>query len=257
MEGKSDNNLPVTASYVMLQFSVFKQEIIDSIRSEMRTVVKEELDKYREEVKEQFSEVKTENQKFVTDKIDELKKAHKLKEDELEERLNKEIERSNDMYLKIESMLGRIVEAEDRQRRLNVVVSNLKVDDNLSCEENAEKFFMEKLKIPEENVKSFIYRNVHYLDREDKGKGRSFIAAFIRQCDRDLVMSKGKELKGTHISLKQNYSPETRAKKDELLQLKKSLSEQGMTLRVVERSHKPVLQIKDRNGKWSRFEEEY
>ena len=254
--GTTDNN-PVTASYVMLQFSVFKNEIIESIRSEMRSVVKEELDKYREEVKEQFTEMKSEQKRIVEDKIEELKKAHKLKEDELEERLNKEHERCNDMFMKFESMLNRIVEAEDRQRRLNVVVSNLQIDENLSCVDNAERFFIEKLKIPEEKVKTFIYRNVHYLDREDKGKGRSFIAAFVRQTDRDLVMAHGKELAGTRVSMKANYSPETRARKDELLALKKNLSEQGMTLRVVERSHKPVLQIKDRNGKWSRYEEEY
>ena len=241
----------------MLQFSVFKNEIIESVRNEMRAVVTEELNKYKEEVKEQLIELKSEQNKLWEDKIKELKESHKLKEEELEKRLDEQQVRNDSMFLKLEDMFSRIVEAEDRQRRLNVVVSNLPVNENLSCVENVENFFTDKLKIPEEKVQSFIYRNVHYLDREDKGKGRSLIVAFLRQNDRDFVMSRGKELKGTQISLKQNYSPETRAKKDEMLILKKSLSNQGMTCRVVERSHKPVLQIRDRNGKWNRYEEEY
>ena len=83
------------------------------------------------------------------------------------------------------------------------------------------------------------------------------IVAFVRQTDRDLVMSHGKNLKGSQISLKQNYSPETREKKDELLTLKKSLSSQGMKLRVVERSYRPTLQILGPNNRWSQYEEEY
>ena len=123
MDPKSDSN--VTASYVMLQFSVFKSEIIESVRKEMRAVVTEELNKYREEVKEQLAELKSEQNKLWEDKIKELKESHKLKEEELEKRLDEQQVRNDSMFLKLEDMFSRIVEAEDRQRRLNVVVSNL------------------------------------------------------------------------------------------------------------------------------------
>ena len=139
MDPKSDSN--VTASYVMLQFSVFKNEIIESVRKEMRAVVTEELNKYREEVKEQLTELKSEQNKLWEDKIKELKESHKLKEEELEKRLDEQQVRNDSMFLKLEDMFSRIVEAEDRQRRLNVVVSNLPVNENLTCVENVENFF--------------------------------------------------------------------------------------------------------------------
>ena len=70
-------------------------------------------------------------------------------------------------------------------------------------------------------------------------------------------MSHGTNLQGSNISLKANYSPETRAKKDELLKLKRSLSTQDMKLRVVERNYHPTLQILGPNNRWSKYEEEY
>ena len=161
------------------------------------------------------------------------------------------------MQRKYEGQLSRSIEAEDRQRRLNIVVSNLHVDSELSCIENTENFFKEKLQIPQEKINTFIYRNAHYLGKEQQGKGRSLICAFVRQTDRDYVMSQGKHLKGTDISLRPNYSPETRAKKDETLNLKKSLQEQGMKMRVTERNYQPILQIMGENNKWSKYEEEY
>ena len=39
-------------------------------------------------------------------------------------------------------LLQRCIEAEDRQRRLNLVASNLEIDPNLTCIENAEKMFV-------------------------------------------------------------------------------------------------------------------
>ena len=105
MDPKSDSN--VTASYVMLQFSVFKNEIIESVRNEMRAVVTEELNKYKEEVKEQLIELKSEQNKLWEDKIKELKESHKLKEEELEKRLDEQQVCNNSMFLKLEDMFSR------------------------------------------------------------------------------------------------------------------------------------------------------
>ena len=241
----------------MLQLSIFKKDLLESIKEEMRNVVKEELVEFRSEMDQKIAEVRCEQEKLIRDQMEELKLSYQIKEAELEERLNRQQELYENLACKYQTVLNRCVEAEDRQRRLNIVVSNLSIDNDLSCIQNAEKFFIEKLKIPRETVGNFIYRNSHYLGKEQNGKGRSLIVAFVRQTDRDLVMSHGKNLKGSQISLKQNYSPETREKKDELLTLKKSLSSQGMKLRVVERSYRPTLQILGPNNRWSQYEEEY
>ena len=252
---------PVSASYVMLQLSIFKNEIVESIRNEMKTVFREEIDKLRTklrtEMDQKISDLKVEQQEFTNKKIDEMERAHLQREEELSKRIDTWQDRYEIMTRKYEDQLSRIVEAEDRQRRLNIVVSNLKVDSELSCIENTEKFFKEKLKIPQEKIDTFIYRNAHYLGKEQSGKGRSLICAFVRQTDRYFVMSQGKNLQGTDISLRPNYSPETRAKKDEMLILKKTLQEQGMKMRVTERNYKPVLQILGDNNRWSQYEEEY
>ena len=247
----------VSAEYVMLQLSIFKKDIVETIREEMKTVFKQEIDNLRTEMDQKIADLKVEQEQFTNDKIDELERAHLAREEELSKRIDHFQDKYEEMQRKYEGQLNRNIEAEDRQRRLNIVVSNLHVDNELSCIENTEKFFNEKLKIPQEKIDTFIYRNAHYLGKEQQGKGRSLICAFVRQTDRDYVMSQGKYLKGTDISLRPNYSPETRAKKDEMLTLKKTLQGQGMKMRVTERNYKPVLQIMGQNNKWSQYEEEY
>lgn len=251
------SNREITAEYVMLQLSIFKKDLLSSIKDEMRSVVKEELEEFRNEIDKKISDVKLEHEKLILDQIEEVKLSYQIKEAELEERINRQQQLYEDTLSKYQTVLNRCVEAEDRQRRLNIVISNLPADNDLTCIENAEKFFINNLKIPKEKVNSFIYRNSHYLGKEQNGKGRSLIVAFVRQTDRDFVMSHGKNLQGSNISLKQNYSPETRAKKDEMLNLKKSLSTQNMKLRVVERNYRPTLQILGPNNRWSQYEEEY
>ena len=71
---------PVSASYVMLQLSIFKNEIVESIRNEMKTVFREEIDKLRTELRtemdQKISDLKVEQQEFTNKKIDEMERAH-------------------------------------------------------------------------------------------------------------------------------------------------------------------------------------
>ena len=72
--------------------------------------------------------------------MQELKPSYQTEEAELEECLNRQQELYENLACKNQTVLNRCVEAEDRQRRLNIVVSNLPIDNDLSCIENAEKF---------------------------------------------------------------------------------------------------------------------
>ena len=247
----------ITASYVMLQLNLLKDEILKGVEEKIRKVVQEELETIRTEFDEKLQNFKTEQQAFTEEKFAELKEMHQIEETSLSERLN-ELENQFKLMLKNhDSLLQRDIAAEDRQRRTNIVVTNLKVNKDVSCEENAENFFRDKLNIPQEKIKHFIYRNCHYLGREQPGHGRSLIIAFIRQTDRDYVMSQAKKLKGSDISMRPNYSAETRARKDEMLKLKQSLQNEDVKLRVVERSYQPLLQIMSSDGKWSAYDAEF
>ena len=247
----------VNAQYVMLQLSILKTEILKGVEESIRKVVKEEMDSFRKEVDEKIEKSKTEQTAYIDVKVEELKQQHESKETELLAKIYDLQTKYEDMMQKHESHLKRIVQAEDRQRRTNVVVSNYMGNEELTCEENAELFFKEKLSIPQEKISKFLYRNIHYLGREQSNQGRSFIVAFLRQTDRDLVMSYAKNLKGTKISIKPNYSPETRSKKDEMLNLRKTLQSDGMITRVVERGYQPLLQVQSSNGRWSNYDAEY
>ena len=246
----------VSAEYVMLQLSILKKEILEGIREEIKTAVKNELQDFRKEMDDKLEKNKSEQIDFVNEKLKEVEELHQIEKDSFLKRLDELEEKFKIMVVANDSLLQRCIDAEDRQRRLNIVVSNLEIDPNLTCIQNAEKMFIEKLKVPQETVNKFLYRNAHYLGREERGKGRSLIVAFLRQTDRDLIMSHGKNLKGSDISLRQNYSAETRGKKDELLKLKSSLSSDGTKLRVVERRYKPTLQILNGN-KWTDYNDEF
>ena len=246
----------ISAEYVMLQLSILKKEILEGIREEVKTAVKKEFEDFRKEIDEKLEKNKSEQEVYVNEKIKEVQELHQIEKNSLLQRLDKMEDNFQLLMNANDSLLQRCIDAEDRQRRLNIVVSNLEIDPNLSCIENAEKMFVEKLKVPNDVVNNFLYRNAHYLGREERGKGRSLIVAFLRQTDRDLIMSYGKNLKGTDISLRQNYSAETRGKKDELLKLKNSLASDGMKLRVVERRYKPTLQILNGN-KWTDYNDEF
>ena len=247
----------IDASYVMLQLSILKDEILKGVEEKIRKVVKEELETIRTEFNEKLQNLKTEQETFTEEKIAELKELHQLEQTSLSDRLDDLQNQLKVMLENYNTLLQRDIAAEDRQRRTNIVVTNLRVNKDLSCEENAENFFREKLKIPQERIQNFLYSNCHYLGREQSGQGRSLIIAFLRQTDRDYVMSHGKNLKGLDISMRPNYSAETRAKKDDMLKLKQSLQGEGMKMRVVERSYQPTLQIMSADGKWSAYDAEF
>ena len=247
----------IDARYVMLQLSILKDEILKGVEEKIRKVVKEELETIRTEFNEKLQNLKSEQEAFTEEKIAELKEMHQLEETSLSERLADLQNQFKVMLNNYDTLLQRDIAAEDRQRRTNIVVTNLRVNKDLSCEENAENFFREKLKIPQERIQNFLYRNCHYLGREQSGQGRSLIIAFLRQTDRDYVMSHGKNLKGLDISMRPNYSAETRAKKDDMLKLKQTLQGEGMKMRVVERSYQPTLQIMSPDGKWSAYDAEF
>ena len=116
--------------------------------------------------------------------------------------------------------------------------------------------FVNLLNIPREKVDSFLFRNIHFLGANKQGKPRSIIVVFLRQTDRDLVFSKAKELKGSNISIRGNYSFETATRKNDLMLKRKNLISQGVKARVIEKNYKPQLQVLGDDGRWRKHEDE-
>ena len=162
----------------------------------------------------------------------------------------------DDLRIKCENLLERCINSEDRSRKTNIVISGLQTDENLTVEKNVERMFVDKLNIPSEKVDTFLYRNIHFLGANKQGKSRSIIVAFLKQTDRDLVFSKAKELKGSSISIRGNYSFETATRKNDLMLKRKNLISQGFKARVIEKNYKPQLQVLGDNGHWKKHEDE-
>ena len=68
------------------------------------------------------------------------------------------------------------------------------------------------------------------------------IAAFCLQRDRNEVLSRAKELKGSKISLKSDLPRKLNDLRNRMLTERKRLNAAGVKVRVVERSYLPVLQ---------------
>ena len=240
----------ITAEYVLNKFDTFKSEILQTLREEMKTCVSNEFAKFRQEMDAKFEE-HTKSRELMEQQLN-------TKSDELEGKLNERMDvqeiKLHSIMEKIEGMLNRQVEMEDRGRRLNLVISGIEADQNSTCQEVAENFFINKLKIDRTTVDTFLYRNIHYIGAEKPGKGRSLIVAFVRQTDRDMVFSCGNKLKGSSISLKPNYSPETRAVRDRLMKKRLELKSSELNVRLVERKYKPELQVQGQNGRWSKYD---
>ena len=236
----------VTATFVTNELERFKAEILADIKTQITTCITTALKDFKEEIKKDIEEWKAEQKEIMDEKIEAAEKKYQLM-------LNEQKKELEEMKNTCELIIKRQVEQEDRGRRLNLVVSGLEPNENFTCQQIVEQMFVRDLKIPQDSVDAFIYRNIHYIGNFKPGKSRSIIIAFCRQTDRDLVFSKASELKGTRISLRPNYSPETRNIRDELMKKRIELKAENLKVRLVEKFYKPELQVLQRNGKWLKY----
>ena len=97
---------------------------------------------------------------------------------------------------------------------------------------------------------NMMFRAVHRLPAPKRGHGMSqpkpIIAAFIRQTDRDDVLSKAHMLKGTGISLQSHLPKTLNDRRNDMLKERHELlnADNSRKLRVVDKNFTPVLQEK-------------
>ena len=140
----------------------------------------------------------------------------KLKNDilELQTKCENLIEENQKLSSEMQIFKHRVIEQEDRGRRLNVIIDGIADPEEGEFEESVNNFFIEELRIDRDKVQSFSYRYIHPLGKRTKENTRKMIVAFTDQRDCDLILNQAPLLKDSNFSLKANYSPETAKLKD-------------------------------------------
>lgn len=156
-----------------------------------------------------------------------------------------------ELTVKVDNNSDKIVGQEGHSRRRNVIGNGIKFVEGENTKEVAINFLIEDLKMDPAAVANFLFRDIHRLpagkiktkDGIKKGE-RPIIMAFLRQEDRNAVMRKAFELKGTDYSIKSDLPKSLNELRSNMLQERRRLmtANPGVKYRVGERSYKPVLQ---------------
>ena len=235
----------ITAEYVLNTFKAFKDEIIsevNAVKTELSKEIKELRDSLDEKVKEEV--LKAVNHSTC-----------KLKNDilELQTKCAHLSEENQKLSHEMKIFKERVIEQEDRGRRLNLIIDGIADPEEGNFEESVSDFFIEKLSIDRDKVQSFNYRNIHPLGKKTQDNTRKMIVAFTDQRDRDFILNKAPLLKGSDFSIRANYSPETAKMKDQLMKTRRTLLNDRKQARIVEQKYKPILQVKNANGRWEQY----
>ena len=243
----------ITVDFVMNKFTEFKTELLTILKTEISTSITSALTAFRTEINQKFTDFKESHTKSTEEKISNIDKKQAEYETQMLDKITSLQSEIKDLRKMNETLVSRMVDSEDRGRKLNLVIGGLPADVNSTCQEIVERMFVNNLLIPSDVVRKFLYRNIHFLGQPRSGKSRSIIVAFVRQTDRDYVFQRANKLKGTEISLRPNYSEETRCIKDDLMKKRLELKSKGLNVRVVEVKYKPMLQKMGRNGRWEKY----
>ena len=155
----------------------------------------------------------------------------------------------------------KVIHLEAHGRRLNVIINNVEESKNENTESVIREIITKTLEIPAVDVNHISFRDVHRLPLSKKTnqdasnariQQRPIIVAFTQQADRNMVMQKAHLFRNTNYSIKTDLPKQWDDKRNELLQLRRRLINEGKMVRVVERSYKPVLQVK-KGEKWINY----
>ena len=119
-----------------------------------------------------------------------------------------EVQRSAaSMTLDNKRMKETLLDIQCRGMRDNLLFSGIK-EDNDNSEDTVKHFMTKNLKMPPEVVRDITFSRVHRLGKPVDGKTRQLIARFEHYKQKELVRSRGKELKGTSFWLNEHFPAE-------------------------------------------------
>ena len=126
-----------------------------------------------------------------------------------------------------------------RSMRDNIVVSGIperRDEKNDESERILKTFLVEKLQIPRDRAQNIAFARVHRLGKlsEDPESGpRPLIAKLEVYKDKEMIMGKGKLLKGTNIGLNQQFPHEIMQRRKKLVPLLKAARDKKETVKLV------------------------
>ena len=153
---------------------------------------------------------------FSQSQIEELRK-----ENAVLKRTVKEVQQSTaSLTLEKKRMKESVLDLQCRQMRDNLIFSGI-TEDNVEPEKTVRHFLSSKLKMSPEIVGDITFSRVHRLGRPEEGKCRPIIARFEHYKHRELVKSKGKELKGSSFWVNEHFPKEINDRRKKLYPIMK------------------------------------
>lgn len=127
-------------------------------------------------------------------------------------------------------MKEQILDLQCRSMRDNLIFSGIPLPSDNATPDDPEKaiqeFMQSSLKIPPETANKITFHRVHRLTSKDN-KAPPIIAKFEHYKHKELVKSKGKELKGTPYGLNDQFPKEIQERRRALLPIMKQLRQEG------------------------------
>lgn len=120
--------------------------------------------------------------------------------------------------------------------------------------ENAIKNFMQSaLKLPPDTVSQITFHSVHRIRKKNntKGRPRPIVAKFEHYKHKELVKSKGRELKGTDYGLNDQFPREIQERRKKLYPILKQYREKGRHVALtVDKLYIDGQLYRDSNTSW-------
>lgn len=161
-------------------------------------------------LQEDIRELKT-SLEFSQKQIEDL-----TKENAILKGVVKEVQRSAaSITLDNKRMKETLLDIQCREMRDNLIFSGIKEDKDNS-EDTVRHFMTKNLKMPPEVVRDITFSRVHRLGRPVDGKTRPIIARFEHYKQKELVKSRGKELKGSSFWLNEHFPAEINDRRKKL-----------------------------------------
>jgi len=148
-----------------------------------------------------------------------------LQQDEILQRLNESEKEVQELRAENTALMRRVSQLERQGRRNNIVIFG--VHDKEDARVAFEKITINLLKLSAVPQTEAIYR----LGDPEKQK-RPILVRLLSQSDKNMLMSKVTELKGTKISISDDLTPEDQATKKTILKAAKLAKEAGIACKV-------------------------
>lgn len=124
---------------------------------------------------------------------------------------------------------GTVLDLQARSMRDNLVFSGIPEQAEEDPEKTVVEFITKHLKLPTETVKNITFQRVHRLGgkKSDSGRPRPIVAKFDHFKQKMLVKSRGRELRGTHFGVNDQFPKEILDRRRVLFPIRKKFLDEG------------------------------